>query len=119
MLSNAKEMPQRCPAIRKDGKPCQAQSNSSGFCVGHSPAAQDARRRGGAATSRASRAGKLLPSRLRPVVALLEKALGEVHEGKLDPRVATAMASLAGALVRVYQSGEMEERLRVLEESAA
>ena len=58
----------------------------------------------------------MLPARLRPVADLLEKALEEVHEGQLDPRVATAMASLAGALVRVFQAGEMEERMRKLEQ---
>jgi hypothetical protein len=32
----------------------------------------------------------------------------EVHEGRLDPRRATAMASLAGAMVRVIKAGEEE-----------
>jgi hypothetical protein len=30
----------------------------------------------------------------------------EVHEGRLDPRQATAMASLAGAMVKVIKAGE-------------
>ena len=74
---------------------------------------------GGRATSRAERAGKLLPSRLQPVVTILENALGEVHSGKLDPRAASAMASLAGALVRTITAGELEERLRALEDRGA
>ena len=49
------------------------------------------------------------------MVALLEDALGEVHRGELDPRAASAMASLAGALVRAMTAGELEERLRALE----
>ena len=49
---------------------------------------------------------------------LLEKALQEVHDGDLDPRQAHAMASLAGALVKVITSGELEERLRKLEGQA-
>ena len=65
---------------------------------------------------RAERAGKLLPARLQPMVSLLEDALGEVHRGELDPRAASAMASLAGALVRAMTAGELEERLRVLED---
>ena len=70
-----------------------------------------------AATLRAGprRAGELLPARLQPVVSILEGALGEVHRGELDPRV-SAMASLAGALVRAMTAGELEERLRVLED---
>ena len=62
-----------------------------------------------------ARSKRLLPARLRPVAERLEAAPEEVHRGELDPRIATAMASLAGALVRVITSGEVEERLRVLE----
>ena len=109
------EDPQRCPAFRKDGQACTALARADGYCVGHSPQAQEARRKGGLNSSRAARADKLLPSRLRPVVAALEDALKEVHKGELDPRVGTAMASIAGALVRVISVGELEERLRVLE----
>ena len=46
---------------------------------------------------------------------MLEEALRQVHDGILDPRAATAIASLAGAIVRVFTAGEMEERLRILE----
>ena len=67
------------------------------YCIGHAPGAQDARRKGGHAASRAERAGKLLPARLQPMVSLLGDALGEVHRGELDPRAASAMVSLAGA----------------------
>jgi len=53
------------------------------------------------------------------VVSLLENALGEVHRGELDPHAASAMASLAGALVRTITAGELEERLRTLEDRGA
>jgi len=107
---------QRCTSLRRDGAPCTAQAGTSGYCIGHDLGAQEARRKGGHATSRAERAGKLLPARLQPVVSLLEDALGEVHRGELDPRAASAMASLAGALVRTITAGELEERLRALED---
>ncbi len=109
------EDPQRCPASRKDGLACTATARADGFCVGHSPQAQEARRKGGMSSSRAARAGKLLPSRLRPVVDSLERALKEVHEGELDPRAASAMASIAGALIRAFTAGELEERLAAVE----
>lgn len=57
----------------------------------------------------------MLPERLRPIADTLAGALDEVHRGELDPRQATAMAALAGALVRVVTAGEYEERLRTLE----
>jgi hypothetical protein len=56
-----------------------------------------------------------MPARLRPVAERLERALDEVHAGKLDYRRAAAMASLASAIVRVTTAGEFEERLRRLE----
>ena len=112
--------PDRCQAVKKNGQPCSARAVRNGYCFGHVPdleaTRREARRRGGFATSKSARASKLLPARLRPVAELLEKALEEVHEGQLDPRVGTAMASLAGALVKVFQTGEMEERLRKLEQ---
>ena len=117
-MSAARSDAQRCPAIRVDGEPCTAMGGSSGFCVGHDPAAAEARRKGGAATSRASRAARLLPTRLRPVAALLEAALTQVHSGELEPRRASAMASLAGALIKTLNAGELEERLRNLESIA-
>ena len=94
---------QHCVSTRRDGAPCTAQAGASGYCLGH-------------AKSRAERAGKLLPARLQPMVSLLEDALGVVHRGELDPRAASAMASLAGALVRAITAGELEERLRALED---
>ena len=110
---------QRCTSTRRDEAPCTAQAGASGYCIGHAPGAQDARRKGGHVASRAERAGKLLPARLQPMVSLLEDALGEVHRGELDPRAASAMASLAGALVRPITAGELEERLRALEDRGA
>ena len=107
---------QRCTSDRRDRAPCTAQAGASGYCIGHDPGALDARRKGGHGTSRAERAAKLLPARLQPMVSLLENALGEVHRGELGPRAASAMASLAGALVRAITAGELEERLRALED---
>ena len=49
----------------------------------------------------------------------MEAALAEVHGGDLDPRRASAMASLAGGLVRVLTAGEIEERLRIVESQLA
>ena len=78
---------QRCTSLRRNGSQCTAKAGTTGYCIGHAPGAQDARRKGGQATSRAERAGKLLPARLQPMVSLLEDALGEVHCGELDPQL--------------------------------
>ncbi len=109
-----------CRATRKDGSPCRAVATRSGLCLAHDPDLEakrhQARRQGGYNKARAARLGNLVPPRLQTVYNSLEKALGEVHEGEIDSRVATAMASVAGAMVRVLTSGELEERVRNLEE---
>ena len=110
---------QHCVSTRRDRAPFTAQAGASGYCIGHDPGAMEARRKGGHAKSRAERTAKLLPARLQPKVSLLEDALGGVHRGELDPRAASAMASLAGALVRAMTAGELEERLRALEDRGA
>ena len=40
-----------------------------------------------------------------------------IVDGSLDPRQASAMASVAGAITRVYQAGTLEERLQALEQA--
>ena len=115
-------MPQRtsCTGTRADGAPCGSTVVlASGLCFIHDPdrAAERsaARVKGGRGKSRLARVGKLLPSAMRPALARLFSALGEVHRGELDPRQASAMAALAGAIARLYQAGELEERVRQLE----
>ena len=108
-----------CRATRKDGQPCRATPTRDGRCLAHSPALADKRRaayaRGGHNKARHVRLARLMPPRLVPVFDVLERALAEVHDGDLDPPRAQAMAAVAGALVRVLTSGELEGRLRRLE----
>ena len=112
-----------CPATRRDGQPCRAIANSGGFCMAHDPALAEKRREaarlGGKGKARVARLGKLVPPRLMAVYDTLELALGQVYRGEIDARVATAMASLAGAMVRVLTSGELEQRVRLLEDRQA
>jgi len=109
-----------CRAVKRDGQPCRSiVVLLSGFCPRHDPARRDeahaASVAGGRGRSRIARVEKLVPSVLRPVMNTLLDALGEVHRGELDPRTATAMAALSSALVRVFSSGALEERLSELE----
>jgi len=101
----------RCSAITKRGERCQGTPRpSSNYCFAHDPSLaakrKTARVKGGKNSSRVARLEKLMPSRLQPVFARLERALQEVHDGSLEPRRATAMASLAGAMVKVLQAGQ-------------
>lgn len=112
--------PNQCTATRRDGQQCRAQALVDGLCFSHSPttkAKRDAARQAGG-KNRASvvRLHALLPPRLLPVYFMLEGALTEVHDGQLDPKRAHAMAALGRALVAVLQSGELESRMRAIEE---
>ncbi len=112
-----------CTATRKDGSPCTVRALASGYCTFHDPALREttsaARRNGGRNSSNAARAQKRIPRDLGELSRRLFEALDEVHRGDLDHRKATAMASLAGQIIRAQEAGELEQRLQALEERAA
>src|SRR5687767_12346079 len=113
MSSNPKQ-PQ-CTGQRRDGQPCRAPAlPDSPYCFAHCPeraaARQAAYQRGGQNRANLRRLRRLVPPRLVTVYEQLEVALGEVHDGRLDPKQAVAMAALARAMVAVLTAGELEER---------
>ncbi len=113
-----------CQATRKDGQPCTVPVVAGEpYCFAHSErtAAQraQARQRGGANSARAVRVQRLVPSTLRPVLATLLEVLGEVRRGDLAPGQANAVANVAGAIVKVYTSATVEDRLSELETQIA
>jgi hypothetical protein len=113
----------RCRGIKANGERCGSFAGPRGFCMWHDPNIPEERKRaqhaaGGAATSRAARAQRMLPPRLRPVFDRLEQAMGDVVDGSLSPQRASALAALSSAAVRVLEAGEMEERLRKIESAA-
>ena len=69
------------------------------------------------ACSNVARLNKMIPIRLKPTLELLETAIKQVHSETLQPSQGMAMASLASAVVKVLESGIMEERLSRLEEA--
>ena len=109
-----------CQATRKDGRACATRVlPGSVYCFAHDPdkaaARETGRRKGGRGKARFARVGRLVPGTLRPVLALLLTTLEETHRGDLDPKVAGALAAVAGAIVKVYQAGVVEDRLAELE----
>jgi hypothetical protein len=104
--------PATCQGIRKDGRPCDLRIVAdSGYCWAHNPAYAEARRRGGQNKARTRRAEKLVPSTLRPVLTTLLDVLEETRRGDLDPKIAGAVASVAGAIVKVYSSATVEQQI--------
>jgi len=114
---NAKK--ELCKANRADGQPCQARAINKGFCFAHSPEladkAREARMLGGRNKAKSKRLEKMMPTRLSPILEKLEGTMTEVHSGRLAPKTATAMATLANAIVRVLTAAELEQRVRDLE----
>jgi hypothetical protein len=110
-----------CAATRKDGRPCTTPVvGDASYCFAHDPALAakraNARRKAGENRASAKRLTKLLPPRLIGVFDVLEQALTDVLDGSLEPRQATAAAALARALVSVLMAGELEARVKTLEE---
>jgi hypothetical protein len=75
--------------------------------------------RGGHRKASLVRLRTLCPPRLVSVYDTLERVLEEVHAGTLEPAQATAMATVARAMVALLTAGELEERLRAVEGRAA
>ena len=113
-----------CQATRKDGRPCTIRAlTGSRFCFAHDPAKAEARdaarRRGGRGKARIARVERLVPGTLRPVLTLLLTTLTETHAGTITPAQAGALSAVAGAIVKVYQAGVVEDRLAELEAQIA
>lgn len=108
-----------CGARRRDGSPCRAPAGEDGYCFGHTPRLARERERGQSAGGRGRSSGnrlrKAVPSDLQSVLERLIGALERTEDGVLEARVAQAMASLAGAIVRVYEVGELATRVEQLE----
>jgi hypothetical protein len=105
--------------MRKDGTPCKANAWSNGLCFGHQPVDRTASAaKGGYKSRKSERASKLLPARLLPLVETLERIFYQLERGERDVKEATAMASIAIAIGKLIQTGEIEERTRELERQA-
>ena len=116
--------PKQCTATRKDGRRCAAPAIPGGACCfAHAPELAEERRaaraRGGRNRARAVRLDRLLPASLKPLLGQLLAAVEEVRGDEdgvgLTPAQAGAMAALAGAIVKVYGVGVIEERVAALE----
>ncbi len=114
----------QCAAVRPGGQRCRAQAlPGRALCFAHDPEnrerASEARRKGGHNSASTVRASRHMPRDMRELAQRLLEAVDEVHRGELDSRRATAMASLAGSYVKVYEVAEVEHRIADLEARAS
>lgn len=100
-----------CLGIRSDGKICgSAAVSPRGFCFAHDPDRHVERREVQEQTTKAADRVRRAPAEnLDDVVARLERAVAEVHEGKLDPQQALAMAAVAHAMVETIELAKSQE----------
>ncbi len=102
----------QCTATRANGQRCKAQVLTEGdLCFIHNPANQgrieEARRKGGKNKGTSARAQKRMPKEVKDIIQVVEAAMGGVLSAKITPPQAQAVASLAGAWVRLHEIGEL------------
>lgn len=116
-------MTAQCPGFNRDGSPCSAVPlPGQQWCHWHDPEREElraeTRRAGGRNSSREARAKRLLRTgmdSLGDVNDVLKLALLDVQRGKLDPKIANAMANLAGKIKDLSVGAELEERIDELQ----
>ena len=115
----------KCSAIARSGQRCQSAAlPDSRYCWVHDPAKveqrREASRKGGRNRGNRARAQKNLPDAMNAneMAGWLSVAFKQVLTGKLEPKVGTALATIAKALLEVHETTELEARLRELEARA-
>ncbi len=115
-------MDRRCKGANTAGEPCDAKPvRPSGWCYWHDPALEAertaGRRQGGRQRAHTARAKKAMKG-TGDVTPVLWQALTDLAAGTLEPARATAMASVARALLAVHEATELEDRIAALEQAA-
>ncbi len=110
----------RCSATRANGDQCRAQAlPGHELCWAHDPShrakAAEARKAGGKNSSRAARIEARTATGVKDISRILESAMGRVYSGTMKPAQGAALASMAGAWIKLREVGEVDERLAELE----
>lgn len=109
-----------CKQPTKSGKPCGfPPMKDSDYCYQHDPNGADARRKSNAVGGR-NRATKeriyaALPEDLKDTANVLYRTLGALERGDMEPARATAIATVARAIVAVFETGDAERRISEIE----
>ncbi len=90
--------PEHCRGTRRDGKPCRSGIvRDSGYCSSHDP-------------NRPQPKPRTVPVQdpaLASVFRRLQKAVGDVRSGRMDPDAAVALAELATAMCTIIDADEV------------
>jgi hypothetical protein len=109
----------RCRATTKAGRQCRAAAiGRTRRCVMHTRGLPE-RLGAQGGRNRNYRPDDLLvmpaPATAADCRALLAQSLAELRQGKLSPKLAFAVASLAGVFLRATELGDLESRVAALE----
>lgn len=111
-----------CKARTRDGQPCKAPPTKGSLCYFHANPGQ-ARVLGqkGGRKNRYQVTDVVVPERITGAAlgTVLDRTLGELLAGRLDPRVATAVAQLVNMRRRVTETVDLETRVSELERKLA
>jgi hypothetical protein len=115
-----------CHGVTASGKPCSAKAlPDDHFCPWHSPQWAGRRKewsaKGGRNRSTKARAAKAVgtPQTAKDLLDLLFEAIIDVYTGAITPRVATACARVARAIIDVMLVADLEARLTELQNEFA
>jgi hypothetical protein len=116
----SKNCDSRCKSLAKSGKPCQAAPTAGGLCFFHAnpnKASELGRKGGRSKRYSAGENAAPLPT-LDSVLAVREasaRVIADVYSGRLNPRIATSLASLLNLQLRAIETVELQQRVVKLE----
>ena len=109
-----------CSAKRTTGEPCTAVVvHGREHCVGHLPESTEGRAKGGAYRSALARLQKYIPQDLSELKTDMFKALDDVHKERISPQQGASMATIANAIIRIYETAELNAELQEAKEMIA
>jgi len=114
-------MSKHCRAKTKAGKPCKANAVERGLCAFHAnpKRAAELGRIGGSKNRLQvlhSEPGPVSPPQTaKEVKNLLAEAMAGIHAGRLEPKIASVMAYVGTALLKAFETTDLQERIEALE----
>lgn len=112
----------RCKARTKNGKPCRAAATGGGLCFFHANPnkASELGRIGGKKNRHAAGNNDSLPP-LGTAIAVrdtLSRLIGDIHSGRVPPRVGAALAPLLNLQLRAIEASDLEGQIAKFEKLA-
>jgi hypothetical protein len=124
VIASGGNMSKHCRAKTKAGKPCKASPVEKGLCAFHADPKRAAELgRIGGSKNRLHVSGSE-PGPVRPpqtakeVKNLLAEAMAGIHAGRLQPKIASVMAYVGTALLKAFETNDLQERIEALEQSS-